>query len=85
MKQFQYVIQDKLGMHARPAGLFVKEASSFSSAVKIEANGKEADGKRILSVMSLGIKQGNEVTVTVEGADEEDAAQKLEKFLKESV
>lgn len=85
MKQFQYVIQDKLGMHARPAGLFVKEASSFSSSVKIEANGKEADGKRILSVMSLGIKQGNEVTVTVEGADEENAAQKLEKFLKESV
>lgn len=85
MKEFTYTINDPLGMHARPAGLFVKEASAFASTVKIKANGKEADGKRIMGLMSLGIKGGHTVTVTVEGDDEAAAAEKLEAFLKENV
>lgn len=85
MKQFKYVIKDKYGMHARPAGLFVKEASTFASTVKIVANGKEADAKKILGVMSLGIKEGNEITVIAEGDDEEKAIASLEKFITENV
>lgn len=85
MKQFKYVIKDEYGMHARPAGLFVKEASTFESVIKIAANGKEADAKRILGVMSLGIKKGNEITVTADGKDEDKAAASLEKFVKENI
>lgn len=85
MKQFKYVIKDQFGMHARPAGLFVKEAAAFSCNIKLAANGKEVDAKRIMGVMSLGVKCGNEVTVTADGADEAAAAEKLESFLKANV
>ena len=54
MKTFNYVIKDELGIHARPAGLLVKEAAKFQSAVKIAKDGKEVDAKRIFGVMGLG-------------------------------
>jgi len=85
MKQFSYVITDALGIHARPAGELVKVAKSVESSIKLSCNGKEADAKRLIAVMSLGAKQGNELCVTVEGADEEAAAGKFETFLKESL
>lgn len=85
MKQFSYVITDALGIHARPAGELVKLAKSVESSIKLSCNGKEADAKRLIAVMSLGAKQGNELFVSVEGADEEAAAEKISTFLKESL
>lgn len=85
MKTFSYTIKDELGIHARPAGLLVKEASKFESAVKIKKGEKEADAKRIFGVMGLGVKCGDEVTVSVDGADEDDAIAALEAFFSENV
>lgn len=85
MKEFKYVITDELGLHARPAGLLVKEAGKFQSAVTMEANGKSGDAKRILGVMSMGVKKGCEVTIKTEGSDEEEAAKALEVFFKENL
>ncbi len=86
MKEFTYVIQDPMGIHARPAGQFVKEAGAFAdTAVTIGRGGKEVDAKRILGVMSLGVKQGEEVTIKCDGPDEDAAAEKLEAFLKENM
>lgn len=85
MKSFNYVITDAEGIHARPAGEFVKAAKIFASTVKIEKNGKSADAKKIFGLMGLGVKQGDEIKVTVEGADEESAAEALETFLKENL
>ena len=82
MKEFSYVITDPEGIHARPAGEFVKAAKSFESSVKIAKDGKQVDAKRIFGVMGLAAKQGHEVTVTVEGPDEDKAAAELEAFLK---
>ena len=62
MKEFKYTITDPQGIHARPAGLFVKAAAAFPCKVTISKDGKEADAKRILGVMSLGVKQGMEIT-----------------------
>ena len=73
MEQFSYKITDPAGIHARPAGLIVKEASKYKSTIKIAANGKEADAKKIFAVMSLGIRNGDEITVSAEGGDEADA------------
>lgn len=70
---FEYVIKDSLGIHARPAGLVVAEAKKYRSAVTIEAKGKKADAKRIFAVMSLGVKCGDTILVTCEGADAESA------------
>ena len=80
MKTFNYVIKDELGIHASPAGLLVKEAAKFQSAVKIAKDGKEVDAKRIFGVMGLGVKCGQEVTVSVDGADENEAFEALEAF-----
>ncbi len=84
-KEFQYVIQDPVGLHARPAGLLVKQAGSFSSKVTVESGGKSADARKLIMLMSLGIKQGMEVTCKVEGEDEEAAAEALQKFFQENL
>ena len=80
MKQFQYTITDSVGIHARPAGLLVKAARAFQSSITVEKDGKTAAATKLMALMGMGIKQGNTVTVTVEGADEEEAAAAMEKF-----
>ena len=71
MKNFEYVIKDSVGIHARPAGMLVKEAKKYESRIVIGANGKSAEATKLMAVMGLGIKQGETVTVTVEGGNEE--------------
>ena len=85
MKEFKYVITDAEGIHARPAGEFVKAAKAVASSVKVVKDGKEADAKKIFALMGLGVKQGQEILVKVEGEDEETAAATLETFLKENL
>ena len=80
MKEFKYVGQDELGLHARPAGLLVKEAAKFKSAITLDSGAKKADAKRIMAVMSMGVKQGVEVTVTVDGEDEDAAFDAIKTF-----
>ena len=80
MKEFKYVVQDELGLHARPAGLLVKEAAKFKSAITLDSGAKKADAKRIMAVMSMGVKQGVEVTVTVDGEDEGAAFDAIKTF-----
>ena len=80
MKTFNYVIKDEIGIHARPAGLLVKEAKKFESAVTLECNGKKAAATKLMAIMGMGVKTGNEVTVSVEGADEEAAAAAMQAF-----
>ena len=85
MKEFRYTITDSEGIHARPAGEFVKEAKKFASDVKIVKGEKSADAKKIFGLMSLGVKQGEEILIQIEGTDEEAAATGLEKFLQENL
>ena len=75
MKQFNYTITDEQGIHARPAGILVKEVKKYASKITIEANGKSADaGKHFWLLWGMGIKKGTEITVSVDGADEVEAA-----------
>ena len=85
MKTVQYTITDELGIHARPAGMLVKEAAQFKSSIKIAGPKKEVDAKRIMGVMSMGVKKGDTVKLTIEGADEAEAAAALQKFLQENL
>ena len=86
MKQFTYTITDPVGIHARPAGLLVKAAKALDSAVTIaKADGKSAGGAKLMALMGLGIKQGDTVTVTVEGAGEEADCAALEQFFKDNL
>jgi len=85
MKSFNYVVQDPVGIHARPAGNLVKAIKALDSEVTLIANGKTANGKKLMAVMSLGVKQGQEVTVAVEGGDEEASLAAMEAFFKENL
>ena len=85
MKEFNYVIQDEQGIHARPAGVLVKAANEFQSDIQIDKDGKKGDLKRIFGVMGLGIKKGDNVQVIIEGPDEETAAQKIETLFREQL
>ncbi len=85
MKEFSYVIQDNEGIHARPAGLLVKEAQKYTAEVKLQKSGKQADAKKIFSVMSLAAKKGETVTVQISGSDEDTCAQSLQAFFKENL
>ena len=84
MKEFTYTITDPNGIHARPAGLLVKQLKAFKSTVTIFKGDKNVDMKKLLALMGLGVKQGDAVTIKVEGEDEEACAAALETFLKET-
>ena len=81
MKTFTYAITDPAGIHARPAGLLVKEAKKFESKISVAKGVRKADLKKLFAVMGLGVKQGETITIEVEGADEEAAAATVEAFL----
>ena len=85
MQTFKYVIKDELGIHARPAGLLVKEAKNFSSDITLEANGKKGSAKGLMGVMGMAVKQGNEVTVTVTGDDEVAAVAAMKSFFEKNL
>ena len=81
MKEIKYIITDPLGMHARPAGMLVKAVAGYASKITVTAPTGTADAKRLMALMRLAAKQGMELTVTIEGADEEKAAVELQSFL----
>ena len=85
MKAFDYTITDPEGIQARPAGMLVKEAGKFACKVTMTKDGKEVGAKKLFSVMGLGVKQGQTVTITVDGEDEEAAFSALETFFKENL
>ncbi len=85
MKEFTYVITDPEGIHARPAGELIKAAKNFSCAIKMTKDGKSGDCKKIFAVMGLGVKNGNEVTITFDGEDEEAACEAISKFMQENL
>lgn len=85
MKEFNYLIKDEQGIHARPAGLLVKEAGNFQCRVTIEKAGKEVDAKRIFGIMGLGAKCGDEIILRTDGEDETDAMEVLSNFFKNNL
>ena len=82
MGSFQYVIKDEVGMHASPAGMLVKLAKELSSAVTITKGDRTVEATKLLAIMSLGVKKGEEITVS---ADSEEDLEKLKKFFEENL
>ena len=80
MKSFSYTVKDELGLHARPAGLLVKEVKNFQSKGTLEKDGKSVDASRLMAVMGMGVKKDQTVTVKVEGDDEDAACKALKAF-----
>ncbi len=72
-----FKILNEEGMHARPAGAFVKVANEFKSSVEVKANGQTKNGKSIMGLMSLGLAKDSEIIVVTKGEDETEALTKL--------
>ena len=85
MQQFDYTISDPMGLHARPAGLLVRQAAAFKSRVTIRRGDREADCTRLLRVMALCAAAGETVTFTVDGEDEQAACEAMRAFCTESL
>ena len=85
MQEFTYTIKDKIGIHARPAGMLVQIAKEAKSKSLMVCNGKSADLKKIFDLMSLSVKCGDTVKVTVTGEDEEQVCEKIKKYLTQNL
>ena len=81
MIEFIHTVKDPNGMHARPAGLLVKEASRFESEIMLYRGNKAASAKKLIALLSLSVKSGETVRFTVVGPDEEVAAASLREYL----
>ena len=73
MEKREFTITSETGIHARPATILVQAASKFSSDITLSYEGKSVNLKSIMGVMSLGVGQNADVTITAEGDDEKDA------------
>lgn len=83
MKTFDYVIADPVGIHARPAGILVKEIKNYTgTTVTVTKGDKSVNALKLMALLGLGIKQGDTVTITVEGENENEVAAKIEEFFK---
>ena len=80
MQTFEYTVKDELGIHARPAGMLVKEAKEFNSEITITKGEKTAGCTKLIAIMALGVKCGDTVTVTIDGEDEEAAVTAMKTF-----
>ncbi|QNQ82592.1 phosphocarrier protein HPr [Lactobacillus sp. PV037] len=82
MEKREFHIIAETGIHARPATLLVQTASKFGSDINLEYNGKTVNLKSIMGVMSLGVGQGADVTVTAEGDDAKEAIEAIADTMK---
>lgn len=77
----ELTISNALGLHARPAAMFVQLASKFSSEITVERGGERVNGKSIMGIMMLAAGKGLKITVTAEGADAAEAVSALEELV----
>jgi phosphocarrier protein len=80
----EVILSNEAGLHARPASLFVKAASKFTSNVKITKAGKECNAKSIMGVLSMGAAKGDTILIEAEGNDAEEAVKVLVKLVKDN-
>ena len=81
MIEFETQVKNKIGMHLRAAGEFVKVATKFKSDVFVVKDGKKANGKSILGLASLAIERGARITVRLNGDDEQEARAAIERLI----
>lgn len=81
MRSAEILLDNELGLHARPASMLVKAAGNFECNINIINNGKKCNAKSIMSLLSLGIKSGETICIETDGQDEEKALEELIKLI----
>lgn len=82
MYKIDVSINNESGLHARPASMFIKEASKYKSELKVLKGGKEYNAKSIMGILSMGAKKGDTITILAEGSDEKQAVESLGNLVK---
>lgn len=77
MHKAKVQLKNETGLHARPASMFVKEASKYSSDVMLVKDEKEFNGKSIMGILSMGVQKGDTITIQAQGEDEREAVESL--------
>lgn len=85
MKTFNYTITDELGIHARPAGMLAKTAKALDSEITITKEEKSVGASKLMMLMGLGIKQGDTISVTIIGGDEENSYNIMKEFFEKNL
>lgn len=75
------VVQNQVGLHARPATFFIQKSNEFKSSIWVEKDERRVNAKSLLGVLSLGITKGMEITIITDGSDEKEAIEALEKLI----
>jgi phosphocarrier protein HPr len=83
MIEINLTLTNKSGLHARPAAEFTKLASKFKSKIVLKGKGKVADGKSIIMVLTMGIRKGEQLTITADGPDEIESIEALQKLVED--
>ncbi len=73
----EVIVQNQVGLHARPATFFIQKSNEFKSGIWVEKNDRRVNAKSLLGVLSLGITKGTKITVIADGVDEEEAIEAL--------
>lgn len=81
MIEINLILTNKLGLHARPAADFTKLAAKFKSKITLKGKGKTVDAKSILMVLTMGIRQGEQLTIIADGPDEAESIEALKDFV----
>jgi len=84
MVQFDYTIKEEMGLHARPAGVMVKQLKPLPCDVTITCGTKKADAKKMFALMAMAVKCGETVTVTIDGDREEEVKEELKEFFQKN-
>ncbi len=77
MVETKTVVRNKAGIHVRPSGVILEEAKNYSGRIEVEVNGTALELNNVMALLSLGLVQGSEVTIRVEGPKEEEEAEKM--------
>lgn len=85
MRSFAHVIMDKEGLHARSCVILVHEASKWKSRIEVSCGNREADAKRMASLLELRADKGDSLVVSCEGVDESDASQAMQALMRMSI
>ncbi len=76
----EFIVKNRLGLHARPAALFVQTTNRFKSSVKVRKGDQEVDGKSIMGLMMLAAEEGSTLLIVANGPDEKDVLSTLEEL-----
>ena len=81
MREISYTVKDELGLHARPAGILVKEVKKYKSIIFLSAGERQVEASKLMAIMGMAIKCGDNIMLEISGEDEDFAYEKMKDFL----